>query len=355
MTVRAYPATLLAMLLVLSAPGCRTAHKGSRAAAAASSHWQPNRLLLSDARYRGLHVEIDAVEGTAPTPADIASLKQFLTRHCRKPDGIKIQVDDVLPRADAQGRLSRQLAIEHMDGPPDDQSAYLYILFYDSKISPEEKSQPVCLLTPYHGAIFVDHQYVRPRIRRMLPFRERVLLHEAGHALGLCRSADHSDGLHCENENCLMNPSLHFSVLRLIFGGDLIKQTEFCADCLRDLKREQQARPAANLRYLGPWLVRSEAGYHVITRPNMLYVHIGELAELDHTELDALRELALKKTRKTTGLTYSCAATDRETALQALDAMRQDPVKAVHEVADSLARKLTEDRPDALPPTVDSD
>ena len=226
--------------------GCRTGDVSSRKAADASAYWQPHRLLISDQRYSKLHVEIDAVEGTAPNETEIAALKAFLIKHTRKPGGIHVEVDDVIDRSSAEGQLSRVLALKHMDGPPDEDSAFLYYLFYDSKISPEPKSQPVCLLTPYPGAILIDHQYTKTRVKRLADFRRRILLHETAHALGLCRNSDHSDGLHCTTKGCLMNPRIFVSVSRLIFGGDPIRQKGFCSHCQQDFQTNLTAEPPKN-------------------------------------------------------------------------------------------------------------
>lgn len=340
---RNLPVLVAALLALLVA--CRSKPTGSQAAARASGYWEPHRLLLSDARHRKLHVEIDAVKGAEPTAAEIATLKEFLGRHCRKPDGIEIVLDDVLPRESVKGTLSRKLAIAHMDGPPDGESAYLYYLFYDSAMSPDKKSQPVCLLTPYPSAILVDHQYVRARVGAQRDFRRRVLLHETGHALGLCRDSRHSDGLHCTNEDCLMNPSLYFSVSHLLFTGDLIRQRVFCTDCQDDLEDASRQPPADNLAYRGAWFVRSEPGYQVLSRPNMLFVHVGDPADVDDDDLERLRQAALERTAESKGITYSSSATNRRLAQQALPRLAKDPVKTVRSIAKELAKALSSTDP----------
>lgn len=338
-----------ALLIVGLFAGCRGIRPSSHAAAEASAYWQPHRLLLSDARHRRLFVEIDAVAGTEPSPEDVAALKGFLSRHCRKPDGVSVVIDDVISREAARGKLSRLLALEHMDGPADPDSACLYLLFFDSKIAPDRKSQPVCLLTPYPGAILVDHRYVRARIKRQRVFRTRVLLHETGHALGLCREATHSDGLHCTNEGCLMNPSLYLSMLRLFFGGDVVRQKEFCPDCLEDLATEQQHPPAENLGYHGPWFVRSETGYHVLTRPNMVYVQIGALSGLDDRSLEDLRATALAQIRDRDGVSYSASTVDREGAAGVAPLLLKDPVFAVRRIGEELMKRLAAEDAEPAP------
>ena len=329
---------MAALCAILS--GCRTAEISSQESADASSFWEPQLLIISGERYPKLHVEIDAVEGTAPNEAEIASLKAFLTERCRKPGGISIGLDDTISRSSAEGKLSRVLALEHMDGPPDSESAYLYYLFFDSEITPEPKSRPVCLLTPFHGAIMMDHQYLKTRSRRLADFRRRILLHETAHALGSCRNSDHSDGLHCTSENCLMNHTLYISVSRYILGRDPIRQKEFCEHCQADFQANLKGAPPTNLRYHGAYLVRSEPKYQVISRPNLVYVQIGPYDSISWDEVENLRKEAATGLDSETGIYYAANAVDEESAQAAVDALMKDPVKTVRDIGDKYAKQL---------------
>ncbi len=280
------------------------------------------------------------MEGTAPNKDELASLKEFLQENCLKPGGIEVVIDDLIPRSEAKGRLSRSLALERLDGPPDGETAFLYFLFYDSSLSKEKKAKPVTLMSPYPGAIFVDHQSVNYRHRRLKDFRRRIMLHEAGHALGLCRNAAHGDGLHCTDEKCLMNPTIWIKYRHFLIGGDPLHQKDFCAECRSDLAANRAAEPPANLRFHGSYIIRSEEHYHVVSRPNLIYVHVGKLNEINDTELETLRQKAVQQLDDSAGITYYCTGMDTTTARRVSKALLNDPVQTIRRIGTNIVEQL---------------
>lgn len=333
-------ATLAILLLCTLGIGCSTNDLSSTEAAAASAYWKPHLLLTADNNYRKLHVEIDVVEGIKLEDSDLAAMKQLLQTHCRKPGGIKIVRDDVIPRSEAKENLARGLAMKHLDGPPDGQTAFLYLLLYDSSLSPDKKAKPVYLLSPYPGVILIDEHVFTDWAYRKSGFHRIALLHETAHAMGLTREAHHSDGLHCTNKDCYMNAEIKVSISKLLVGNESISQKTMCTDCRNDLSAYQRSPSASNLRYHGPWFVRSEKSYHVLTLPNAVYVHAGPLSALDEADLRELRSTAISELKKPSTTVYTSSAMGLATARRVAVALRNDPVKAVRELGKKIEGQL---------------
>jgi hypothetical protein len=257
--------------------------------------WQPYHLYTHASPYPRLYVEVDAVQGSEPSDATLNKLREFLTTHCQKPEGVEIVRSDVIPTTEAKGIVRKSLAYKFFSGPPqpapDQQPAVMYVLFYDGalcdqpapsetqqtrKKSSERKQLPHVELLPYPAAIFINTRYGPPRAR------DEVLLHEAGHLLGLVRRSKDASDNHCANRTCFMNPTLSIYMMRLLLGRDPIKQHRLCEQCLAELAAIS-ATPSTttNLRFAGPVLVRSETGYHVLSLPSRVRLVVGDLAEQD--------------------------------------------------------------------------
>jgi hypothetical protein len=78
------------------------------------TRWQPQRLYLNRSPYPSLYVEVAAVAGTESSDAVIEQLRQFLTRYCDKPGGIRIVRDNLMKgcrsrerRQSCEGRAGR--------------------------------------------------------------------------------------------------------------------------------------------------------------------------------------------------------------------------------------------------------
>jgi len=258
--------------------------------------------------YPSLLVEIDAVEGFVPTPAHLNHLRNFLQKHCQKPGGIKIVVDDIIPAKTAKMRTASSLALEYIDGPPNNKTALLYIFCYNQKFTKDEKGgSNYTHSTQYTTALFINYASISLFANKDSELWEMIFPHEAGHALGLCVNPSHSDGAHCKNTEglgCLMSPGYSPSTLftrGLAFIGMGNSDYQLCSDCLADLKQYAESRPLENVSYLGPYFVRSEKDYHVITLPYFTYFHFGSLSTLDHKHLDNERIRAISRNFDTKG------------------------------------------------------
>ena len=253
------------------------------------SSWQPYLLYSLSAPHPRLVVEVDAVEGAEPDQARLDRLRQFLAAHCHKPGGIELVRGDVIPRATARGVSPNALARHYLNGPPENASApppaFLYVLFYDQALSnkrvgkspghlPNPKNPHVDLL-PYPSAIFINTRFGPKTIWN------EILEHEAGHVLGLVGRSNYAAGYHCLDEDCMMNSSFRFHIGRFISGRDPFIQRQLCPRCEADLSGRAFEPPPANLRFVGPVLVRSEAGYHVLSLPFRAKIVLGDLTDQD--------------------------------------------------------------------------
>jgi len=254
------------------------------------SFWQPHLLYILASPHSRLYVEVDAVKGCAPSDRALSKLRNFLTTYCNKPGGIEIVRSDVIPVAAAKGILPNPLARKYLNGPPDDPnappSAFLYVLYYsgalsdkhegaeagrgDKKTPPHPRQRnvhPHADLLPYPAILFMNTNYMTRW------GRAEILLHEAGHLLGLAGRPTYASGYHCLGFTCLMNKRFLFS--RFILGW----QRRPCKRCVAQLAESSMQPPPANLRFVGPVLVRSENGYDVMSLPKRVRMVLGDLTE----------------------------------------------------------------------------
>lgn len=204
--------------------------------------------------------------------------------------------------------------------------------------------KPFAMRLPYPADVFINRAYLRRW--RWFPgagdIRRRILIHKAGHVLGLCSDSAHGDGLHCENRNCLMNGTLHLRPARLVLPGKVLPQEGFCSDCLSNLASYRDSFPAENLRYIGPYFVRSEDRYHVVSTPGFVHVHVGPLDDLDSANLTARRRDKFRENPSGVGEYYETADLDLETARALIPRLEHDPLETVRRVGDDLKKKLSD-------------
>jgi hypothetical protein len=263
-----------------------------------TSFWQPQLLYILPSPHSRLYVEVDAVEGCQPSDATLNKLRDFLSTYCNKPDGIEIVRGDVIPAATARGIPLRALARKFINGPPDDNSAsapaYLYVLFCDpalcDKSSLAGADRPTVNTTSHHEpAVRRPHvdflpyppvMYINPRYGPK-NVQNDLLIHEAGHELGLAGRATNAYAYHCLDKKCLMNWTLRYHISRFLLGMDPINQHQLCALCIAQLTESAKQSPPQNLRFVGPVLVRSENDYYVLSLPDRVKVIVGNLTEKD--------------------------------------------------------------------------
>ena len=162
-----------------------------------------------------------------------------------------------------------------------------------------------------------------------------VLYHEAGHAIGLCRNLSHGDGMHCSNPECLMQSKLLVNEARALAGLEPMTHQQLCHDCLSDITRYRNARSAANLHFMGPYLVRSEEKYHVLSLPNFLYLHVGDLEDLDQKQVAKAYAIALTKRNASEAHGYVSAISSADVPTVYFD-MSRDPYELVRSLAEQM-------------------
>jgi hypothetical protein len=198
--------------------------------------------VLLDAGHPTLLVEVDYVAGAEPRARALRIFRDRLGFYCDKPDGIEIRVDDEVPADswEASHESVARLALEYADEAVGE-TAYLYVLYAPSY----KKFRGYSYRTGRLGedvefpAMVVFAEQLRP-ILWLTGVRQEasVLVHEAGHVLGLVTNDDHRDGGHCTNGWCLMYDgvdarSLAVNLFPTLFTGYL--PTHVCRDCRDDL------------------------------------------------------------------------------------------------------------------------
>lgn len=363
------PAVCLAscgLLFVLVGCSFRASFKHGKPAdpAAAISFWNPHLLFIQSEPYARLHVEVDAVEGVIPEDDNLTRLHDFLAAHCDKPAGIQIVRDSLIRRDQARGVSPEALAREFMSGPGDERglppAAFMYVLFYDNGLasgtetnatqtasrdaphsSPAKPAQPHASLLPYPAAIFVDPTIwgIKRPGKVALP-AGTFLQHEAGHLLGIGRNPAHSARLHCLNASCLMFAKYESGELLLqefaagIPDFNEVPRLRLCAECEADARAYASQPGPANLRFVGPVLVRLEDGYQVLALPDRLKVIVGPFCETD--AWDFARSFQKDADVRTgadpvfaSGMIKPEARQDLNELRRTLKQVRQDPLEVV--------------------------
>lgn len=275
---------------------------GDTAITAYNGTWQPELLYLLPTPHPRLYVEVVAVAGCAPSAETLGKLREFLTTYCEKPDGIEIVRSPLIPRSAARGMSPHALARQYLQGPPSATGpapAYMLVLYYDSSLSeqplPAAAGQPVAPpkistldqhphsdLLPY-PAIYMNVHY---RFEKIVP--DEMLLHEAGHMLGLVSRTEMAADHHCLDRNCLMNRALRVSWHTAFTGArSRTTQVQICGRCMQELVGSLKLPPLTNLYYAGPVLLRPAAGYTVLALPHRVKVLIGDLTPADCEEFAA--------------------------------------------------------------------
>ena len=360
---------LVCCALAVSA-GCSTAKPpaspGNLGAAQTTVFWKPDLLYRYETPYRQLDVEVDAVRGCEPTDKTLDRLKDFLATYCKKPDGIQIVREPVIPRSAARGLTADGLACKVMKGPPTNSGgpppAFLEVLFYDSQLTydngiPEtgdpganpalKPSRPVpesqTEWEPYPALIMMNTRGY-PKI-----LEGPLLTHEAGHALGLVNRTNYVADHHCTDSNCLMYPKLNavavLHIHRLLLGSRAftytISQTNLCARCLAELADDAKLPPPTNCYFAGAVMVRSEIGYHVLSLPNRVRVIAGKLAEQDCLDFAAAarKEPALAANGFTTAFIKDEIVSDPVKLNELFQQVASDPEGMVRNVMAAMSIK----------------
>jgi hypothetical protein len=277
-------ARMILLCLFLPAPALFPGGCGS--SPAYPQYMRPGLLYLKDQPYRRLYVEVDMVEGAEAPQKWLDDLEAFVARYCDKPDGITIVKDEPIPLSEVKGLTIWEAALLCTDGPrveEGEQPAYLHVFFYNRYLFNSRRHQglsgpvrnphvsPVCPTTIFFNA---DYVHMAPEYMRI-----ELLLHEAGHILGLSHNKSHGDGTHCRNRGCLMRPGeeVESELARLLTAPVGLKlERHLCRDCLHDLEAASTMEADEKLSFAGPFLVRRADGYSVVRLPNCEIIELYE-------------------------------------------------------------------------------
>jgi hypothetical protein len=203
---------------------------------------------IRDTTYSSMRIEVDYVQGRAPTQGMLDDLTERMESLLNKPDGIVAVLDDEIPDQGspiwtvAETReLEETWRNDYRD--PETGEAVLYMVFVDGGTTADEGNSRI-LGYAYQGSsivIFDDSVEAAsgggPLSSDILPV---VLLHEVGHQLGLVNlgtpmAVDHEDLDHLghdEDDQCLMFWAAETgNVADMMLGG----APDFDDACLNDL------------------------------------------------------------------------------------------------------------------------
>ena len=262
-------AILMLYCLVLagcSAPVARKSQANSGFAQTPESQ-KTHLLYLLPSPHSRLYVEVDAVEGCEPKDIALQKLKEFLSAHCDKPDGIEVVRSDVIPKEAARGISPRALARKYINGPDKitaSPPAFMYVLFYnyslcgDSAVAkaghPGASTPPARrpeVANPYAEVLPYPTIYFNPRYFLGMA-KKQTLLHETGHLLGMVSRPTHAREGHCLDSACLMNA--HLRPYRWLLGKS---QKQLCRQCVAELGRVRCNRLRRTCAlWVRCWLVR---------------------------------------------------------------------------------------------------
>ncbi len=257
---------------------------------------RPDRLYLGATPLGRLLVEVDHVEGAPPSRAAIAALRRFLEQHCGKPGGIEIIEDPAIAadRVDGVGSPER-IALQEMGRGPemdDRKTAYLYVLYY------ENQGKRPYVNWHYPAAIFADVTYFRDAARAVpglvaADVETSLLVHEAGHVLGLTRRRLDGDGAHCRVAGCVMVSMIEVDATAPPGAARELPLAP-CERCTREMAASRTHPYDPRLWFLGPVFVRSERQYMVLRLPGATFLSLlGEdelRAEVGRRSLARLTE-----------------------------------------------------------------
>ncbi|HEY1041088.1 MAG TPA: peptidase [Bacteroidia bacterium] len=205
---------------------------------------------LSSSKYEKLVVEINYVNGYAPTERSIQELTSFLQSILNKPSGIFVKTSVVTGGGSSYYTLSdiKEIEKKNRKEVTKGNTITAYILFLDKEYV-ESLNSSSKILGIHYGtssmAIFENtiRNYSGGLTQPSVSSLETVVCeHEFGHALGLTNNGtamqvNHQDpnhSAHCNNKNCLMYYATETSDIIANLTGNSIPQLD--DNCRADLR-----------------------------------------------------------------------------------------------------------------------
>lgn len=205
--------------------------------------------LLSAATYTSLVVEVDYVQGQQPSTTALQQLQTRLEERCNKPGGVTILVNDQVPSGGTVYSVADNKALEaqHRSTFTSGTTAAIYVLYLDGQSDQDSGGGRV--LGWAHGptsiGIFRESIVASSNALATTPEVEAaVLVHEAGHVLGLVNNGtpmvsaheDTAHPAHDVDDDCIMHWQIETSDIRALALNRGSIPTQFDARCVADLQ-----------------------------------------------------------------------------------------------------------------------
>lgn len=203
---------------------------------------------LSNSPYQTLEVEVQFAGGFEPTSATISNLKTFLESRLNKSGGINIVQTTIPAPGQATYTLDniRRIEKDHRTRHTEKGVLTAYVLLLDGEYAGNSGNSKVLGITYENSSIVLFEKTIRDYSGGIgEPSRSTlettVCTHEFGHILGLVNYGtdmqtdhqDHTNGYHCNNQNCLMYYTAETTdILANILGGP----PSLDAQCINDLR-----------------------------------------------------------------------------------------------------------------------
>ncbi len=233
------------LLLFVMASGCR---KDSVTNNSSSTSVIPNDF-LSNSNYDKLIVEIQYLNGFAPTAAAISNLNTFLQMRLNKTTGISIVQKAISSPVKSVYTLAEIQAIENVNRTQKTSGKTLtaYFFFAEGDYAANSGSSKVLGVAYGSSSMVIFEKTIRdfsggvtqPPLSTL---ESTVIHHEFGHILGLVDNGtpmqvahlDTSHGKHCDDQNCLMYYAAETSdIVANIVGGNIPALNTKCLDDLK--------------------------------------------------------------------------------------------------------------------------
>jgi hypothetical protein len=204
---------------------------------------------VASGTYTKLTVEVDWVIGEKPAQDALDHLVSVLGAVCDKPDGVTVVLDDEIPAQGgpawtlaAAGDLADAWRDRYRD--PDAGEAVLHFLYVDGHSADDNDSGRILGYAYRGSSLVMFHETIADAGSGLLGLgadvEPTVLVHEAGHELGLVDNGapmqtphrDEAHGHHDSDDGCVMYWAAETDAIGDLLGGEPLG---FDDRCLADL------------------------------------------------------------------------------------------------------------------------
>lgn len=203
-------------------------------------------LYLADNNYSNLQVEIDYMEGYAPTQEALNSLDSFLSERLNK-SNITINTSEITARGDGPYSTDIITSIEEEERDnfteSDGNTLHAYIVIVDGEFSDNSNVLGIAYWNTsmaLFGESIDNISGSGPTSPSQEQVESTVLRHEVGHNMGLVGNgtptqSDHkTDGsAHCTTDECLMAPSVRTGDIFQNLSGEVPSLDNACLEDLQ--------------------------------------------------------------------------------------------------------------------------